>query len=84
MRASTTSPLRAGVRRRRTRAARTGGVTWLATGRGPVAERRREVESIIRGCFRLLETYYRDGVVGDNEFPRETKSIRILTRASTT
>jgi cyclic-di-AMP phosphodiesterase PgpH len=54
------------------------GFTLVAQGGGPVAERRREIESMVRGCFRLLETYYRDGVVGDNEFPHQKKSIRIL------
>ncbi len=54
------------------------GFTWLAQGSGPVAERRREIESLVRGCFRLLEGYYRDGVVGDSEFPREKKTIRVL------
>jgi hypothetical protein len=28
----------------------------------------------------LLETYYRDGVVGDNEFPKEKKTIRVFYR----
>jgi cyclic-di-AMP phosphodiesterase PgpH len=54
------------------------GVTLVTQGGGAVAERRREIESMVRGCFRLLETYYRDGVVGDNEFPHQKKSIRVL------
>ncbi len=41
-------------------------------------EHRREIEAIIRGCFRLLETYYRDGVVGDSEYPREKHAVRIF------
>jgi putative nucleotidyltransferase with HDIG domain len=41
-------------------------------------ERRHEVEALVRACFNLLETYYRDGVVGDSEFPKEKKTVRVL------
>ena len=40
-------------------------------------ERRRELEALFRGCFRLLIPFYKDGVVGDSEYPREKKTVRI-------
>jgi putative nucleotidyltransferase with HDIG domain len=42
-----------------------------------VAERRREIELLIRASFNLLEAHYRDGVVGDSEFPKEKKTVRV-------
>ncbi|MCC6749556.1 MAG: HDIG domain-containing protein [Deltaproteobacteria bacterium] len=42
------------------------------------AERRRELEAMLRGFFDLLEPYFKAGVVADTEFPNEKDEIRIF------
>ncbi len=70
--------LRARDLRKPSEAGVTDGGPGGPLGTGPVAERRREIDSLVQGCFRLLETFYKDGVVGDSEFPKEKRSIRVL------
>jgi len=41
-------------------------------------ERRQELEALIRGCVRLLEPFYQAGVVGDSEFPKEKRTVRLF------
>lgn len=43
-------------------------------------EQLKELEALIRGCFRLLIPYYQDGVAEDNEFPKEKQNIRVFSR----
>jgi putative nucleotidyltransferase with HDIG domain len=43
-------------------------------------QRRSEIEALITGCFNLLEPIFQDGVVGDSEYPKEKKLIRIFSR----
>jgi putative nucleotidyltransferase with HDIG domain len=43
-------------------------------------ERIRELEALIRGCFRLLIPFYEVGVIGNSEFPNEKKKIRVFSR----
>jgi putative nucleotidyltransferase with HDIG domain len=44
-------------------------------------ERQRELEAVVRGCFELLEPFYKAGVVGNNEYPAEKRRVRIFSRA---
>ncbi|MCB9557674.1 MAG: HDIG domain-containing protein [Deltaproteobacteria bacterium] len=45
--------------------------------------RQRELESLIRGCFRILEPYYKVGVIADSEFPSQKDEIRIYSDQGT-
>jgi putative nucleotidyltransferase with HDIG domain len=42
------------------------------------AERRAEIEALVRGYFDLLEPFYKRGVVADTEFPQEKRTVRLL------
>lgn len=49
-------------------------------GEGRTTERRRELEALLKGCFRLLEPFYRDGVVADDEYPKQKRLVRLFVR----
>ncbi len=54
-----------------------GGTPMVVDSR-LLAERQRELDALLSGCFRLLEPFYKRGVVADREFPSQKKQIRIF------
>lgn len=44
------------------------------------SQRRRDLQKLAYGCFKLLEPYYQRGVIADSEFPNEKPRIRLRDR----
>ncbi|MCK5799030.1 MAG: HDIG domain-containing protein [Deltaproteobacteria bacterium] len=60
-----------GGRSHRLGAATSGHLSWQVRG-----ARRRDLQKLAYGCLKLLEPYYRSGVIADHEFPNEKRWIR--------